>query len=180
MEGQEHRGPQTSTGACLSGAGEQRDSRGLVLDQASDLPSRLSACRSMLWPLGPCCSTCTQVTPQAWGGRAGGQGGGCPSVQQQVQLEPWADLLPPGALSPALQGSSSCLLGWVGRQGAGLSAKEELSSPKNGAPFICSGVCRTQTVALVGQLRQRVGPEVSAEGPPRKLCLALLRAALGL
>lgn len=42
MEGQEHHGPQAPTGASLPGVGEQRDSRGLVLAHASNLPSCLS------------------------------------------------------------------------------------------------------------------------------------------
>ncbi|XP_014395785.1 PREDICTED: ankyrin repeat and BTB/POZ domain-containing protein 1 isoform X1 [Myotis brandtii] len=43
--------------------GRAEGQRGACAGPGSDLPSRLSACRSTLWPLGPCCSTCTQV---AW------------------------------------------------------------------------------------------------------------------
>lgn len=50
----------------------QREAGVLCGVAASDLPLAVSAHRSILWPLGPCCSTCTQVTLQAQMGKLGG------------------------------------------------------------------------------------------------------------
>lgn len=53
------------------GHGLPRNSRGSCWVAASDIPFCLSAHRSTPWPLGPCCSTCTQVTPWVQGRRRG-------------------------------------------------------------------------------------------------------------
>lgn len=148
-----------------------------MLDQASDLPSRLSACRSTLWPLGPCCSTCTQVTPQP--GRAGREGAAFLSSSRSscsLGLAFYHLVLGP------LHCKALPVASWVGLgdNELGYLLRKSLFHPQTEPPFICSGVCRTQTVAL-GKLRQHVGPEVSAERPPMKLCAwVLLMAALRL
>lgn len=110
MEGQECRGPPTPTGASLPGGGGQRDGWRLVLG-GHLRPSLLavSTCRSTLWPSGPCCSTCTQVSLWApWGQQGGGV---CPAADPAVASGPpftsWC-------LSPAVWCCSSCLLGGLG------------------------------------------------------------------
>lgn len=70
--------------------------QGLVLGHTSGLPSWLAACGSALWPLGPCCSTCTQMTPRP--SLVAGRGlHFCPAADPAVAL---GDLLLPGTLSP--------------------------------------------------------------------------------